>query len=126
MQDMTRLILQQQFCLAFSKGKVQDEGISKKDLELRCAANAQDSTCYNKVVATVVHGMPLHSRKRGLERDKNRSFNMKKKLDGSSMSPSEGIYHRPNKDVHTIWPSVSMQPPRSPHQPSSSYTNPLP
>jgi hypothetical protein len=40
MQAMMRSILQQQLCLAFSKGKVQGEGISKKDMELRCAANA--------------------------------------------------------------------------------------
>jgi hypothetical protein len=124
MQDMTRSILQQQFCLAFSKDKVQGEGILKKDMELRSAANAEDPACYGKAVAAVVHGTPLHSRKRGLEGNIDRSFNMRRKLDDSSMSPTEGTSHWPDKDVRTVWPSISMQPPRSPRQPSSSYNNP--
>jgi hypothetical protein len=99
---MTRSILQQQFCLAFSKGKVQGEGISKKNIELRCAANAQDPTCYGKAVVAVVYGTPLYSHKQGLEGDINRSFNVRMKLDGSSMSPTEGTSHRPEKDVRTV------------------------
>jgi hypothetical protein len=54
------------------------------------------------------------------------SFNVRKKLDSSSMSPSEGTFHRLDKDVRTIRPSILMQPPRSPRQPSSSYNSPLP
>jgi hypothetical protein len=48
---------------------------------------------------------------------------MKKKLDGSSMSPTEGTSHQPDKDVCTVWPSISMQLPRSSRQPSSSYNS---
>jgi hypothetical protein len=99
---MTRSILQQQFCLAFSKGKVQGEGISKKNIELRCAANAQDPIHYGKTVVAFVHGMPLHSCKWGLERDIDMSFNVRRKLDGSSMSPTEGTSHRPDKDVRIV------------------------
>jgi hypothetical protein len=121
-----RLILQQQFCLAFSKGKVQSEGISKKDIELRCATNVQDPAHYGKVVAAIVHGTPLHSCKRGLEGNRDMSFNMRKKLDGSNMSPTEGTSHGPDKDVRTVWPSILIQSPRSPYQPSSSYNSPLP
>jgi hypothetical protein len=109
-----RSILQQQLCLAFSKGKVQGEGISKKDMELSCAANVQDPVRYGKVVAAVVHGTPLYSRKRGLKGYRDRSFNVRKKLDGSSVSPTKGTSHRPDKDVRTVRPSISMQPPRSP------------
>jgi hypothetical protein len=68
----------------------------------------------------------LYSHKRGLKGDRDMSFNVRKKLDSSSMSPSEGTFHRLDKDVRTIRPSILMQPPRSPRQPSSSYNSPLP
>jgi hypothetical protein len=80
---------------------------------MTCAAKSADPRHYAAAVAAAVHGTPMHSWRRGLEGDLDRSFNVKRKLNPESPIVVDDTSHRLDKDVRTVRNAIVMNlPPR--------------
>ena len=107
-EDMTRSLLQQQFCLAASKGLLRGRGPSKAELMWRNAARSYKPERLAMAVKSAVEGTQFHSRGLGLEGDLDRtqSFRCHSRPGRRRLARS----HRPDKDSRSIRTPLRHQP----------------